>query len=725
MKFNKYIALGLLASSLGAGFTSCTEDFLNEELTTKYSTSYFETPQGLQDLTVSLYGHIRWWASYEGRGDVQTMLGTDEFGIGTDASNELWLTYDARLAPTTTTANGNTGTTDYIWDELYYGIASANQIIASADKISDEALRNSCLAQAYFLRGYNFYRLTAQYGFCVLQTVPPAGVIRSFERKTAEECWEQTISDLRTAYNLFQGEDYSFMGKGITWTKATAGHFLAKALLFAASERNADWNSSKKQAYLEEALEACNYVISARKLENDVVDVYGNWTGSNCAIESSDEILMAAPYDDQFTLTATRTGNRAEALFNPQFSNFASYSLGSYRGCLTGGKDFQRYRPTEYAYTIFDNVNDSRLWKTYRTVYGTAQNYTFVTSKEEEAFAANHLGEPATKIGDVSTVFIFNKKTDHTYDKFTFGAARYQRSDFDDEAGRLPVYASGSRQERYGATTLTGVKTPILNSWILYQNGKYVANDFGSTATNAFGSHGSNMFAGVVKQACGALNAFAGDNSSRDLVLARLSDTYLTRAEIKLRLGDYPGAKEDVNVIRKRAAWHQGENRAYQVDGVYAAAANSPYITSSQANIDANEGWNLSMNTYYLSNPDLDITYAGTENEMTNWTWDNLPAEDEAILQELGVSSSFDRALHFILNERTRELIGEFSRWETLSRTGTLALRAKKLNPDVKNFQEGKHELRPIPQTFIDGLLQDNGENLTDEQKSNWQNPGY
>ena len=104
----------------------------------------------------------------------------------------------------------------------------------------------------------------------------------------------------------------------------------------------------------------------------------------------------------------------------------------------------------------------------------------------------------------------------------------------------------------------------------------------------------------------------------------------------------------------------------------------------------------------------------------------NLPDEDEDILASLSVSGDYARALHFILNERTRELLGEWQRWEDLSRTNTLVMRTKTFNNEAKPYiSTNKHELRPIPQTFIDGLLNEDGSNLTDEQKKAWQNPGY
>ena len=46
-------------------------------------------------------------------------------------------------------------------------------------------------------------------------------------------------------------------------------------------------------------------------------------------------------------------------------------------------------------------------------------------------------------------------------------------------------------------------------------------------------------------------------------------------------------------------------------------------------------------------------------------------------------------------------------------------------NPEAKNITAGKHELRPIPQAFIDALQNSDGTNLSDEQKKAWQNPGY
>ncbi|MES1217917.1 MAG: RagB/SusD family nutrient uptake outer membrane protein, partial [Bacteroidota bacterium] len=74
-----------------------------------------------------------------------------------------------------------------------------------------------------------------------------------------------------------------------------------------------------------------------------------------------------------------------------------------------------------------------------------------------------------------------------------------------------------------------------------------------------------------------------------------------------------------------------------------------------------------------------------------------------------------DVTIDFILDERTRELFGEWMRWYDLVRTKTLQSRLATYNP-VANFNANRDYLRPIPQSQID--LVTTGPKYT-------QNPGY
>ncbi|MDE7419810.1 MAG: RagB/SusD family nutrient uptake outer membrane protein [Muribaculaceae bacterium] len=697
MKLYKFLVGATMACAI-VSLPSCAESFLDEELTTSYSTDYFNTPEGLEQLTISLYGNIRWHFGYEWAYGI-TLYGTDEFTMGNDNTSEPWNAYNNNLGPLNYTPNvgapnWNCPPTDGLWNEMYYGIASCNTIIAKADKVLEDAtLRNWCLANAYFLRGYNYYRLTAQYGHCVLQTTPTEGVVRNFEDSTPEECWEQSISDLRMAYNLFAGEDDRF-GKGVTWCKSTAAHWLAKALLFRVSERNDSWNEKYKSADIEEAIKMCDYAIAQHPLVDNYSDLYANYTGVNCPIESTSEIIMASP-SNATSNTKGRYGNRTLYYFHSQFSNYSGGWIA--RGYVTGGKDFQRCVPTEYTYGIYDHVADARLWKTFRTVMGANTDKNVPDQPQQ------------IELGDPAIVFILNKKDDHTYDNYTFGAQQ-QNPTFRDAAGRLPAWGKGEN------TTTSGKFTEKKNQWvpvagILYQNGKWVRDEFKSQPR-------CNMYAHINKTTAGDGAKDQADDSYRDVTMSRSGETYLMRAELKVRKGDYAGAMADINVIRKRASWKEGENRSYYIDGSEAAR------TQPGANVEKLDQTLLTINTYYLSNPELEWTTAASDLQLKSFP-DNLPAEDEAVLATLGVSGQYDRALHFILNERTRELIGEWQRWETLSRTNTLVLRGKAFNPDATGLTSGKHELRPIPQTFIDQLRNNDGSNLSDAQQAAWQNPGY
>src|SRR5687768_15400115 len=89
----------------------------------------------------------------------------------------------------------------------------------------------------------------------------------------------------------------------------------------------------------------------------------------------------------------------------------------------------------------------------------------------------------------------------------------------------------------------------------------------------------------------------------------------------------------------------------------------------------------------------------------------------------LNASSDADKFLNFILNERSRELMGEMLRWEDLTRTRTLVSRCVAFNAVAKP-SANKDYLRPLPQTFLE-TIKTNGRALTAEERAAMQNPGW
>lgn len=141
---------------------------------------------------------------------------------------------------------------------------------------------------------------------------------------------------------------------------------------------------------------------------------------------------------------------------------------------------------------------------------------------------------------------------------------------------------------------------------------------------------------------------------ARPFPVAKLGETYLLAAEAALQSGNAPQAMTLINVIKLRAAAR-------------------PALTSSE------------INTRY----------------------DAIRLTDAAQV-----------TLDFILDERTRELCGESTRWPDLAVRGKLIERVRLHNTDAAaNITPNKHELRPIPREQLDRII--------DENKAQYQNPGY
>lgn len=696
MKNTNKILSGILAASIMFGTTSCGDDFLKENANHTTTDALLETGAGALAMAAGLYGNLRWHFGYEWA-YATTLYGCDEFSLGSDETSLGWMDYNtAEMNPSGSTRRNHPSPAD-LWNELYFGIASCNLLLKKAPAISDERDRNSALGEAYFLRGYNYYRLFCQYERCPLQLEPidvSAGVPRNFKMSSGEEVLNQVISDLQEAYELLRTDDWRGAG---TWTKYTAAHFLAKALLYRQSER-CTWKSNyPAKTDLDRAIQLCDEVINARGLESDFNNLYANWTGVDCDIEMSKEILMAALHNDAST-TVGRYGNRTYNYFSSQFQTYS----GGYvpRGQYIGDMEFQRCRPTEYAYAVYDNVNDSRMWKTYKTVYGICNHV------EAPDYVA---AENAPTLGDQGVLFLLNKKGDTRFRKDEFGRTGVQHSFVNPETGKwVPSVA------------------PV------YAEGQYVMNTYGTSAANR-----SNMFCGINKTADGSRTGEKND-AHRDVTMARVGETYLVKAECQVRNGDDAGALATINQLRKRAEWKAGEDREYYVDGTIAFKSNSTAsgdCARGNKDVDGSKLKNQQAFEYSFIQKNSYVLSTGVERPAGNnsWnasslqisSWNNLPEEDQAMLSDMGLSSNtLEGKVNFILNERTRELLGEWNRWDELSRTKTLYKRAKLFNPETLYIQE-HHNLRPIPQAFLDGLTNDSGQPLSDQEKRDMQNPGY
>lgn len=676
MKTFKKIISGLLVVTTAIIITtSCQENFLDEELKTKRNYEYFSTQEGINDAVIALYNYYRYPFTFE-PGYSTTSYGTDEFTVGGDNSNHDWNDYTANLSPSVVTINVNTTLTSDIWDNMYKAISVANLVIAKVDEVvSDQAAGTVYKAEASFSRAYSYFTLVQQYGGVVLKLEPSDGIIeRYFVRSSKEECVNQIIADFRVAY---EGLPATEPAEGKLY-KDVAAHFLAKALLYRASEINDDWNSSYKSADLQECIELTNEVIAKHTLATDFRDVFA-FTESDGPNEQLSEILFAAQFSNANTAVE---GNHMHTYFISQYNNLTGFTRD-----IAGGREYQRLRPSDFLYDVFDLESDSRFWKSFRTKLNLNRESTV---SQLSGTDPNSGTSYTYELGDLGLIYIINKKSDTRFDK--------NASNMDNHTGV------------YYFNTVTGKPTP--HTYVRYYSDGTDMLRASAGVTNRFPS--------VNKWLDGSRPNHNYTAGARDGLIARLAETYLIKAEALIRQAKYGEAIQVINVIRERAQFKSGEDRAAYTDGAAAYLTNTTGQASYPEGILRNSFED--SNSYYESN---NIPVTTQPSDLTNYSVGNLPSEDEVIIAKLGYSSDYDRMMCFLLNERSRELVGEFHRWQDLARTKTLIDRAKAYNPEAAPNITEKHYLRPIPQTFLDAIYNEEGRALTAEEKEAMQNPGY
>ncbi|HKJ43717.1 MAG TPA: RagB/SusD family nutrient uptake outer membrane protein [Sunxiuqinia sp.] len=356
------------------------------------------------------------------------------------------------------------------------------------------------------------------------------------------------------------------------------------------------------------------------------------------------------------------TSNRSHIFYTARYDD-----LPMMKRDLTGMRPYSRLAPTYFVYDDFDHVKDSRFWKTFRT-------------KHRVNKGGDYDGITYTPGVDLGIEYIINSAGDNRF-----------------------------------AKTINNNNPDILYS----QTGKTIPSVYVAHATDGVGLLKNPRFPSLSKHFEADRTSINDNRGMRDEILARSAETYLMAAEAKIRLaalgsGSYSDALPYINTVRNRGAYKEGEDRSYYVDGA------ESYPTSDYSQPQSDNSY-MHENSYYESN-NIPETTAATD--LTINSISELPVEDEAVISKLGYSSEYDRMLCLVLDERTRELCGEWLRWEDLSRTKTLVARVRAYNPDAAPNIKDYHILRPIPQTFLDGVYKD-GRPLTADEKATLQNPGY
>lgn len=568
--------------------TSSCSSWLSEDDAPVMSYDYYESEAGVNAAIIAAYTFMRWGVGAE-RSNIMNELGTDLFTEGEDGSyRESFNKYATQLNPDVDILYG-------LWENHYKGISDAN---IAMQKILGSSLQESVKVKSYaemqFIRAFLYFDLVQQFGRIPLVTEGSFDIRTDFKRASVADVYAQIINDLRDAVENLP-EKASNKGRA---TKYSASHLLAKVYLTRGSAVKDV--RGQKPTDMDSTLYYAEKVINsgAYQLQSNFSSL---WDLKN---QGNSEVIFAV----QFTANPLFNGDDG----NKQHLFWLSWyedQPGMLRD-IANGRPYRRHVATKKTMeTLFDRLHDSRFYKSFKWVY-----------------------------------YANNAKTLPKWEQLSFDGKVYFTPD--PAKGQI----AGEMKYQFGDTALyyTMEKTG------LNPNSNEMRN-FRANHTYTYfprEMHSIRYFPALVKWMDNNRPSVGEEKGGREWVRMRFAETYLLAAEAAGRKGDFKKAAEYINVVRKRAAWAEGEQKDQQI---------------------------------YM--------FEGGHND-TQSTYEALKVTSQDLQENF---------IAFILDERGRELLGEINRWEDLNRCELLYDWVKRYNPDAIYIQS-YHKLRPIPQKHIDRL---------------------
>ena len=660
MKPNFQKLVWITAGTLLFSITACKK-FIKEELVTTLTEDYYKTDAGLEDLVKSAYFPLQWKFTGE-QSYCMYNFGTDEFREGDQFNNVRYNDYDANL-------NSNDAFVNGLWINNYSGIRRCNQGIeliaafndGASKTLGTQAQKDLRIAELKALRGLYYFQMVQQFGAIPLITSVPVEAEYEFPRSSVASVYSQIISDFRTAGPLLPWR-YAGVDRGRA-TRAMAYHFLAKAYLTR--------GSAVSDARGQKATDMDSVIVFA----DSVITLSGH------ALEADYGNLFSAAYPDGRIPALGENGSQPTSNKAKIDANNASNEI-VFAAQFSSNLSLANSLPNNQTHLFYPSAYDAGILGMTRDFFN---------------------GRPFRRLRPTDyTIDVFDKINDSRFFK-TFQTVHYRNVASN---ASLPVFTAsnapfpslvGKPRVGVGDTAAIYIVNPInmplltadISAMRFYSVfARYKQTTAGGTITTDFSN---NKYLTMLKFS-DPVRLTTTNNEAKGIrngTFARLADTYLAIAEAYGRKGDYGKALTYVNALRNRAAYKANETRSPQI-WQYLGGANALGNTA---------GANLATETLFT----------------TDAPGEHYPASAGS------VSSRF---IHFILNERTRELCGEFYRWEDLVRTETFFERTKQFNLDISPSFAPFHKLRPIP--YLQMIAQSvNGKPMSAADIAAYQNTGY
>ncbi|WP_207426988.1 RagB/SusD family nutrient uptake outer membrane protein [Pedobacter sp. SYSU D00535] len=717
----KIIALIIVGS-----FASC-KDFLEEKQISNLTQAYYNDENGLNSLINGLYVYARVKHEWDGNGSKLIEPETDSYmHTNTNFARIGAAEYGSELTGIAANVNNYIGAANASNAPMgaYPHINNCNIALDIIDNIrpgrfgTDETYRKSRRAEVLFLRSWAYYLISNQLGDVPLLLTPTRedNGVYHYPKAPLSAIYRQIITDLRYAYENLPVP--AAADRGGRANKYAAGHFLAKVYLNRAQAATFQ-NSAETHLKMLFKGNVSTDLDSVITISTEVINGMGGPSG------------LAPDYWTLFDPKVSETNPHKEVLWSAQFdvntalngrfqNRSVNYHTGDYTNqtgvtrAMAYGRPFGTYKPTDWGYDNFrDKVNDSRYYKTFQYEYvsnmpnSTSTSYTWSAAAAAWWNANKPAGEPAVTAGSKRIL----------------------------NGTRALIYLENQKEEALDSAMVMSMPFQFMVRWIRSATtGRYYYRLFidqspmGLATSRVAPYLSSKKYIDPLRGGSSDEANFNSESGTRDVILMRLAETYLVRAEAYGRKGQYSQAIADINVLRQRAAYKPGENRP-----------NVLVQWEPQASTLAPQERTAPFAATASSYSKIQVS----ENHFTPGTPE---ANGEGYIPT--VTSKQDMFIHFIYNEKAREFLSEGLQWEDLHNAGILYERVVYLNQMASdktglwpvafntvngNGQNGNgkgqyqkyHTFRPWPNAYLVQLTDETGKPLDVAARDAYQNPGY